>query len=192
MKTWAWMCRSAVAMAVVAGLMGGRAEGAAYTWNVDASANWDAGGSWNPGTDYPRLIDDIANVNNNITADRAITMGAAVSVGTLAIGDASGNSKFTLNAGSALTFDVTAGSAALTRTATGTGADTISTGITLNDPLTITINSASGSLTIGGVIGGANALTKTGAGTLILSGANTYSGATAIQGGILAILRSAT
>jgi fibronectin-binding autotransporter adhesin len=48
-----------------------------------------------------------------------------------------------------------------------------------------TIDIASGSLTDSGVISGTGSLTKSSAGTLILSGANTYTGATTITGGIL-------
>jgi len=42
-------------------------------------------------------------------------------------------------------------------------------------------------LTVSGVIGGAGALTKVGAGTLVLSRANTYSGDTVISAGTLRV-----
>ncbi len=57
---------------------------------------------------------------------------------------------------------------------------------------TLTINPASGSTTFAGVIAGTNAgtqgniaLQKNGAGTLVLTGANTYSGSTTVNGGTL-------
>jgi filamentous hemagglutinin family protein len=55
---------------------------------------------------------------------------------------------------------------------------------------TITINPATGSHDYSGVISGAVGLTKSGNGTQILSGANTYSGATNITGGVLRVTHS--
>ena len=62
---------------------------------------------------------------------------------------------------------------------------------------TLTVNPSSGSTTFAGVISGTNggaqgnmALTKTGAGTLVLSGVNTYTGATTINAGTLNITGS--
>jgi autotransporter-associated beta strand protein len=58
----------------------------------------------------------------------------------------------------------------------------------------LTVNPASGSTTFAGVIAGTNsgaqgniALQKNGAGTLILTGANTYSGTTTVNGGTLTV-----
>ncbi|MGL4315480.1 MAG: autotransporter-associated beta strand repeat-containing protein [Pseudomonas sp.] len=52
---------------------------------------------------------------------------------------------------------------------------------------TLTLNKASGSTTFAGVISGSGGLTKAGASTQILSGANSYSGATMISAGVLNI-----
>jgi filamentous hemagglutinin family protein len=51
----------------------------------------------------------------------------------------------------------------------------------------ITFNMGSGTGTFGGVISGTRSLTKSGSGTLVLSGANSYSGVTTIEGGTLSI-----
>ncbi len=64
----------------------------------------------------------------------------------------------------------------------GTGA------VTLNTNRTLTINA--GSLTVGGVVGdggNTNGLTKSGAGTLVLAGANTYLGITTVNAGQLTL-----
>ena len=62
----------------------------------------------------------------------------------------------------------------------GTGA------VTMSSSRTVTV--ASNTLTVGGVIGGSGySLTKAGAGTLILTGSDTYTGLTTVSGGILQI-----
>lgn len=58
-------------------------------------------------------------------------------------------------------------------------------GGTLTSPTTATVTASAGSFS--GAIGGAIALTKSDAGTLVLSGNNTYSGGTTISGGTLQI-----
>ncbi|MCZ4094703.1 autotransporter-associated beta strand repeat-containing protein [Sinorhizobium psoraleae] len=58
---------------------------------------------------------------------------------------------------------------------------------------TVTLNAGGGTfntldtLSLNGVVGGAGALTKTGAGTLVLAGTNTYQGGTVINGGTVEV-----
>ena len=52
---------------------------------------------------------------------------------------------------------------------------------------TLTVNKASGSDTLSGVISGGTSVTKSGSGTWTLSGANTYTGATAVSAGGLVV-----
>jgi autotransporter-associated beta strand protein/T5SS/PEP-CTERM-associated repeat protein len=57
--------------------------------------------------------------------------------------------------------------------------------VTLGANRTVTVNART--LTVGGTIGGGYSLTKAGAGTLALAGANTYSGPTTVTGGTLSL-----
>jgi fibronectin-binding autotransporter adhesin len=76
---------------------------------------------------------------------------------------------------------------------TGDGTATVKNSVA-SSTSTLTINPASGSTTFAGVIAGTNggaqgdiAIQKNGAGTLVLTGANTYSGSTIINGGTLTV-----
>jgi autotransporter-associated beta strand protein len=68
----------------------------------------------------------------------------------------------------------------------GTGA------VTLGASPTVTIQNAATTLSVGGAISGAFGLTKDGPGTLALSGANAYTGATTVNAGTLVISASPT
>ena len=161
-----------------------------YTWalNVAGPSNWNDNASWTPNTAFPNAADDLAALTNNITVDNQISLSAPVTIGGMNIGDASGNNKFTINSGQSITLDVENGSGTLTRSTTGTGADAIAANIILADPLITSVNSTNGSLTLSGAItetGAAKTFTKTGSGTLNLSGNNSFSGTVFINGGTL-------
>jgi alpha-galactosidase len=168
-----------------------------YTWstNVAGPSSWSTAANWTPGTGFPNGTDDLANLTNNITANNQIALAAPITVGGLSIGDSSGDNAFLINAGHSITLDVTTGSATLTRIATGTSVDTISTAIILADPLAASVSTNTGSLTLSGAIsetGGAKSFTKSGAGVLNLGGTNTYTGGTVISNGTLILNTAAS
>ncbi len=152
----------------------------AASWNLNANGNWNVAGNWTP-AGFPNAVDATATLGGVITANRTITLGQNIRLGTLAI-DSSRNYTVRNNR---LIFDVSAGSAALTVTnLNGNGSHTIRSRLDLNDPLVLSQGS-SGPLTISGRITGAGSLTKLGAGTVILTGNNTYAGGTTVSAGTL-------
>jgi autotransporter-associated beta strand protein len=98
---------------------------------------------------------------------------------------------------SGITFDATAGAYTLNgATATlglsggisdlSTAADAINLNLALGGTESISVTQSAGLLTIGGTISGSGfGITKTGVGTLTLTGADTYTGPTTVSAGIL-------
>lgn len=104
-------------------------------------------------------------------------------------GALSPNSAFQVNTGATLQLQGFSNTIASLADGTGGGGTVMNGG---SADATLTISGASGSTTFSGVIeegsgGGTLSLTKSGASTQTLSGANTYTGATIIEGGTLAI-----
>ena len=121
------------------------------TWSVDAGGNWSGTGNWSGGI----VADGAGNTANfgavNITADRTVTLDSSRNLGALTFGDASGAQNWILtnSGGSALTLNNGSSSPAIIVTNT----------VTLALP-----------------VAGVNGFTKSGPGTLILSGSNSLSG----------------
>jgi len=165
-----------------------------YTWTPTAGGtyNWDdALSNWGGG--FPNAVDDTATLAIGLAGAQTIDLNQAITIGTLNIGDTGGAYATLLESGTAgsLIFGVTSGAAAINKAAAGsTVTDEISAGIMLNSNLSITNAAAAGDLTISGNIdesGGAKTLTKLGAGTLILSGTNSYTGLTTVSAGTLKV-----
>jgi autotransporter-associated beta strand protein len=125
------------------------------TWTADASANWSETSRWLTGI-VATGAGQTANFSTiNITGNRTITLDTPRTIGNLKFGDASG---------------------AQTWTVAGTNGLTLSTGSATAPLLTIT-----NTLTISAPVSGTNGFTKTGTGTLILTGNNPLSGTVSID-----------
>jgi autotransporter-associated beta strand protein len=169
-----------------------------FTWvpTVGGSSfDWTQTSNWNPAM-VPDTTGGIAYKNGNITGDQTINVNTAITLGEIVVGDSSGSQNTLLQKGTSgsLVLDQTEnGAAYLTRTAGGTGNVTFSDdlNITLSDSLTVRQagGSANSTMVIAGTVAGSGkSLAKEGSTlTLSLAGANTYSGATRIQGGILSL-----
>ena len=159
------------------------AVGATYTLNAPLTlfARWlrDTDGTWLPTTAGPFNWNDTANWSGgggatgsnrtalftpNITANQTVNLDTATTIGNITFTDSTTSSHdLTISGANLLT---------LSRTASAPVIDVTQSGRTL----TISTN-----------ITGTNGLQKNGLGNLILSGTNTYTGATTVQQGTLSI-----
>ena len=167
------------------------------TWNGDVLAN--SGSITNDGT-----------WNGSITNSGTLRIGIGGTTGTVS-GNVVNSGTLTFNRSDASTFGGTisgtgvvtksgAGTLTLTGNASHTGGTTISAGTLQigNGGTTSTLSgnvansgmlafNRSDASTYAGVISGNGAVTKSGAGTLVLSGTNTYVGATTVDSGTLSV-----
>ena len=139
------------------------------TWSNTAGGQWGTAGNW-----LDNLVGggsgSTANFNTlNITADTTVNLDSARTIGNLVFGDTDTSSA----AGWTLANNAEAGNIL---TLAGTTP-------------TITVNALGGTktVTISAVVAGTEGLTKSGVGTLTLSGANTYSGTTTVSDGTLQV-----
>jgi fibronectin-binding autotransporter adhesin len=150
------------------------ASAATGTWNVDANGLWSAAGNWTPGVADGAGF--IANFTNNITADRTVSLDSDRTINRVNFADST-----TSSAGSwILDNNGTATNNLILSGTTGAATGTV--------PVIDVAALGSGkTATISAIIEGSYGFTKTGAGTLVLSGANTYTGTTTLSAGTLAL-----
>ena len=156
--------------------------GSTFSWNTPA--NWSGGA-------IPRLAGDTANFNTALAGFQSVTVDGQQHVGTLILNPTT-SFTYTINtgnAGSLIHLDNAGATASLQNLAQN---NTINAAIVLVSPNT-NVNIASGTtLTVGGVISGANKLTEvTGTGTLSLTGTNTFTGGLESDAGTVAFTATA-
>ena len=181
-------CLTNSALALLGLALATAAQAVSGNWNVDAAGNWSTATDWTSNPTVPgTAAGDVVGLTYNISAARTVTINTTSrTVGTLNIGDPTATFyAYTLAAsgGAHLTFNNSGSGASLVQ-ATTTASDVISAPLTLADNLSINNSST---LTLSGITSGAYAVTKSGAGTLTLSAANTYTGGTTINGGVLTV-----
>jgi autotransporter-associated beta strand protein len=157
----------------------------AYYWKINAPPDplnpltppsFNAPGNWDAGA--PNAAGAIAVLGDFITSPRTVTMSSAATVGELRLD--SWNS-YTLTGSQTLTFNGGAGASSIN---VYKGSHQIDTPIALTTATTAFVD-ANLSLTISKAISGSVGLTKTGAGTLILSAASpSFTGAVSLSAGL--------
>ncbi len=150
------------------------------SWDNQASANWtDSGGTVHaaPGT-FPGFANtDTATFNGSGSVTAIDLTGVNPSLNALNFS----NSSYALSNGN-LTLNGNSGTATVTVTS---GTQTINSPMSLASNTNFAING--GALLVNSAIGGSGGLTKTGSGTATLAAANTYTGPTTVQGGLLVL-----
>lgn len=142
--------------------------------------SWQESTNWNTGV-VPNGTSAEVFFSYNPLGSQIIGLDENVVLGTLSFGNSKGF--YTLAASLADTFTLYNDALGATISNLGTASNVIAANLDLADA-THTFHIADGRLTLDGVISGANGLTKTGDGWLVLRQTNTYTGETTLQGGI--------
>jgi autotransporter-associated beta strand protein len=142
-------------------------------WTATGGGLWNTTGNWQSNVIGSGSGETADFSTLNITSDTTVNLDSVRTIGTLVFGDTDTNSA----AGWTLANNSVAGN---TLTLAGTTP-------------TVTVNAlaAGKAATISAIVAGSDGLTKDGSGTLALSGANTYSGATVISNGMVVAKNSA-
>lgn len=151
------------------------------SWKKNSNGNWTADSNWT-GVD-PQALTDVATFGSvTLTANRTVTLDANRSIASLVFN--SNTYSYTISGSNTLTLNNAIGI-----TQNGSAANTISTSLVLATNQTWG-GTGTGQISLTGPISGSSSITKNGDYTLLLSGANSYTGATTINSGIVRIQSS--
>ena len=161
-----------------------------FTWANATSGNWNDGTKWTNDLADGAAPSVTGRVDYNLNFN---TTGTFTATNNL-------NSGFLLNQLNLGGSTVTLGGSSLAFSANGATLPQLNqnsaSGISVSAPLSLASNltiggSGSGALSLTGVVSGSGLLTKNNASSVTLSGANTYTGPTLVNGGILRITKPA-
>lgn len=171
---------------------------AAYSLNITGTATSTAsltlanGGLIDSAANAPTIMvsgvaghtGTLAFTGMGTAADATITAANFGTVSFAGTTDAGAGARLTAAGGGTVSFAATTGVNADNRIAAGSiaGAGNFILGANI-----LTVGALNSSTEVSGVISGTGGLTKVGSGTLLLSGANTYTGATRIDAGVLSV-----
>jgi autotransporter-associated beta strand protein len=137
-----------------------------YTWNRDASDSWNTAGNWNPAV-IPNGQGVTAVFGDVITADRTVTLGSNVTLGTLSFQNAT--HKYTIGGSATLSLDNGPNPALITVGSSVTANQEIDPVLAAIGDVTLTNDSTTSVLTLArGISLGTHTLTVNGAGTVTL------------------------
>ena len=154
------MSRSSFARSLCAGLVAAMlASGAsqtfaaAYSWTPKSGAgNWTTTASWdlNNGT-YPNAVGDTVRTLGNLTANMTITLGAPITLSSLAFGDQTSSyfaTTFNPGSGGSFTFSSTTGTTSMSQggtvNQTSTNENFLNTPLNLDSTLNVSFTTTSG------------------------------------------------
>ena len=147
----------------------------AQTWDGGgANNNWTTANNWNP--NGAPLNNGTANVTFSGNTRLTPNANGSKNINGLTFSGAAGafvlrGSPLTINSGGILS--------------SATVAETINNNIVLGANQTWTVSNPASTLAVRGIVSGSSSLNKAGAGTLTLSGSNSYTGGTTVVAGIL-------